>query len=505
MIASARKATRCLLALPMLALLMVLAVALPGAAQAQEPGTGASASKECPGALAVLGETITCNFVVQNIGDFPAQVAELTEQSPFPGGTVSDISCVAGGVVIDEGDTLAPDVPCAGTFQVTIPNDPALCNTFLIDRVDIALQYSQFPQPVIAGAFATHVTGIVCPADISITKTADALGKVGDPVTYTFVLSNDGDAEVNRVSVIDTLLGDISASFPATLAPGASATVTLNRTVLAGDPDPLSNTVTATYTSGSGIFETSDTATATDSTNLFQPSITVTKNCAPDSVDVGDVVTCTIVITNTSSADTPTLTGLTIPDTRSGDLLDAANPNIVSTNCLANLLVGGTCTVVTRYTVLASDVSPLTNSVTVNYSPAGFPNVITATASDSVTINPRQAGEGCTPGFWKQEHHFDSWVGFAPNQTLESVFDVPDALGLDNLTLAEALALNGGGVNALLRHAVAALLNASSPGVDFDLTVAEVISATNAALASGNYEAQKDIFAGLNEQGCPLS
>ena len=98
-----------------------------------------------------------------------------------------------------------------------------------------------------AGAFATHVTAIVCPADISITKTADVLSKVGDPVTYTFEICNDGDATVNRDSVTDTLLGDITASFPATLAAGACATVTLQRTVAAGDPDPLENTVTAIY------------------------------------------------------------------------------------------------------------------------------------------------------------------------------------------------------------------------------------------------------------------
>jgi hypothetical protein len=153
---------------------------------------------------------------------------------------------------------------------------------------------------------------------------------------------------------------------------------------------------------------------------------------------------------------------------------------------------------------LATDPNPLVNTVTVHYNPQGFPNVITATARESVVVT-RPGGEGCTPGFWKQTQHFDSWVGFSPNQTLESVFDVPDALGLDNVTLAQALALNGGGVNALLRHAVAALLNASNPDVDFDLTAAQVISATNAALASGNYEAQKNIFERLNQQGCPLS
>ena len=61
----------------------------------------------------------------------------------------------------------------------------------------------------------------MCPADISITKKADALSKVGDPVNYKFVLCNDGDATVNRASVTDTVLGDITASFPATLARGS--------------------------------------------------------------------------------------------------------------------------------------------------------------------------------------------------------------------------------------------------------------------------------------------
>ena len=63
----------------------------------------------------------------------------------------------------------------------------------------------------------------------------------------------------------------------------------------------------------------------------------------------------------------------------------------------------------------------------------------------------------------------------------------------------------GGGLKALGRHAVAALLNAASSGVDYDLTVQDVIDAFDAAFASGNYEAQKDIFEGFNEQGCPLN
>ena len=47
-----------------------LVVANP--AQAQDPGTGASAGKNCPGLAAAPGQTIICNFAVENIGDFPA-------------------------------------------------------------------------------------------------------------------------------------------------------------------------------------------------------------------------------------------------------------------------------------------------------------------------------------------------------------------------------------------------------------------------------------------------
>jgi hypothetical protein len=120
--------------------------------------------------------------------------------------------------------------------------------------------------------------------------------------------------------------------------------------------------------------------------------------------------------------------------------------------------------------------------------------------------------EGCTPGFWKQEQHFDQWVGFTPNQSLESVFDVPNSLGLDNATLLEALSFKGGNdlqgaSQILLRAAVAALLNASSPDVDYPKTTAQIIAEVNAALASGNRGTITSLANSLdtaNNAGCPL-
>ena len=125
------------------------------------------------------------------------------------------------------------------------------------------------------------------------------------------------------------------------------------------------NTVTATY-SGLG---SSDTATASATTDLFQPAVSVTKSCTPDPVVVGGVVTCTIVVTNTSSADSPGLINGTIVDTLTGNLLDPANPAVDSSDCTADLATGGTCTIVTTRTVLAADPNPLVNTVTVHYNP----------------------------------------------------------------------------------------------------------------------------------------
>lgn len=117
---------------------------------------------------------------------------------------------------------------------------------------------------------------------------------------------------------------------------------------------------------------------------------------------------------------------------------------------------------------------------------------------------PPGGGQGCTPGYWRQAHHYDSWEGYAPGDLFSSVF----ADAFPGATLGEVVRAKGGQVNALGRHAVAALLNASSSGVDYDYTTAQVISAFNDAYASGDrrtVESQKNEFDFLNNQGCTLN
>lgn len=115
---------------------------------------------------------------------------------------------------------------------------------------------------------------------------------------------------------------------------------------------------------------------------------------------------------------------------------------------------------------------------------------------------PLQSGQGCTPGYWKQPHHFDSWPApYTPGTLFSSVFE--DAF--PGKTLLNVLREGGGGLTALGRHTVAALLNAASSGVSYDLSVSDVINAFNAAFPNGGIEGTKDDFADFNEQGCPLN
>jgi hypothetical protein len=131
--------------------------------------------------------------------------------------------------------------------------------------------------------------------------------------------------------------------------------------------------------------------------------------------------------------------------------------------------------------------------------------------------------EGCTPGYWRQEQHFDSWTGYGQDMLFSAAFEcdsnititgrlIPGTGGrpvtISNPTLLQAVWAIGGGESALARHAVAALLNAANPDVNYPSSEAAVISMVCAALTGGDIEGTKSILAGFNEgddeDNCPL-
>lgn len=117
---------------------------------------------------------------------------------------------------------------------------------------------------------------------------------------------------------------------------------------------------------------------------------------------------------------------------------------------------------------------------------------------------PPRGGQGCTPGYWKQSQHYDSYP--AP-YTFDTQFSSVFENAFPGQTFQQVMSTGGGGLDALGRHTVAALLNAASSGVSYNLTVAEVINGFNNVYpgTKNQYNAQKDIFEGFNEQGCPLN
>ena len=280
--------------------------------------------------------------------------------------------------------------------------------------------------------------------DIEVTKTGDTLSKVGDPVDYTVTIHNTGHTTLFKDDISDSLLGDIavngtnvdpngyvlSNNCGASLTKDDNAaggtdecTITLRRTVQGGDPDPLPNTVTIVYREHVDFTGQAFNRTASHEVNLFQPSIDLEKT-GPELSKVGDEVTYTVTIENTSSSDSPDLVFDAITDTLQGDLTNAANYD--TSDCGASLAPGDTCTIVYTYTVLETDDDPLLNTAAVESHPDGFTNDIDDSDDWSVELfQPSVAvDKTCDPTLLR----IGQTVTFTCTVTNTSSSDTPDLI-----------------------------------------------------------------------------
>lgn len=122
-----------------------------------------------------------------------------------------------------------------------------------------------------------------------------------------------------------------------------------------------------------------------------------------------------------------------------------------------------------------------------------------------------EACAGCTPGYWKQNQHLDSWerTGFKTTDPFNKVFGFTQYLKNNGTpyTLLEVMReLNGSGdpiSTNLGFHAVAALLNAAHPAVNYGYTAGEIISMCQKNISTPGK--LKDSLAMMNERGCPLN
>lgn len=214
---------------------------------------------------------------------------------------------------------------------------------------------------------------------IALTKTADDSGittpaEVGQPIVYTFTVTNTGNTTLTSVAITDQLSGlsALSYTWPAAdgvLAPGQEATATATYVTTAADIDAgsVTNNATATGQPPTGDPVLSDPATTT--TPLVQLSALALEKSADasgitDPARVGQPIVYTFTVTNTGNT---TLTDVVIADQLVGlPALEYDWPGDPGV-----LQAGQQATATSTYAITAADIDA--GSVTNNATATGQP------------------------------------------------------------------------------------------------------------------------------------
>jgi uncharacterized repeat protein (TIGR01451 family) len=345
--------------------------------------------------LSKEGDTGTFTYTITNTGQQTLYKHSIADDKLGDLTSSAPASC----------DSLAPGASCTftadHTFQAGDP-DP-YTNT-------VTVQYTGAADGT-GGTVSDsdeHTTELFQPS-IDFSKTVDVtLSKIGDTANYTLTLDNTSstDSPDLNCEVTDPTLG-VDDSF--TIASGDSHDTTASHTFQAGDPDPYTNTATATCSPDGfpNVLTKQDSAEV----NLFQPSIDFSKTADVTLSKIGDTANYTLTLDNTSSADTPDLNcEVTDPTLGVDDTFTIASGDSHDTTA--------------SHTFQAGDPDPYVNTASVTCSPDGFPNVLTA--SDDWSVNLFQP----SIDFSKTADVTLSKIGHDANYTLTldntSSLDTPD-------------------------------------------------------------------------------
>ena len=253
-----------------------------------------------------LGDTITYEITVTNDGNVTITDIELTD-------TVAGYDPV---VITDKLDKteLAPGATATATFEHVVTEQDIVAGTVKNEATATGADPEDEKPEVTPGTTEDD------PADpfskLNITKAADPTNNVavGDEITYTVVVKNEGNVTVKDGKLVDDHVDLSKETFE--LAPNASKDFTYTYEVTQEDVDAgkIVNVVTANATPAAGEAPKEVEATATVTTVKADPSIDVTKSSdKEDGKDVaaGDKITYTVVVKNTGNV---TLSGVTVED-----------------------------------------------------------------------------------------------------------------------------------------------------------------------------------------------
>jgi uncharacterized repeat protein (TIGR01451 family)/LPXTG-motif cell wall-anchored protein len=194
-------------------------------------GTQVTLTKTGPD-YAHVGDTVEYTLAVVNTGDHP--VTDVTVSDPLCSSPPASKTKTGG----DQDHALEPGETWTYTCShvVASADGGSLTNTAEVVALDPLLRAIT--------AVDSHTLAVLHPA-LELTKTASATSvAVSDTVTFTYVITNTGDALLRNVVVSDDVLGVI-AVVPS-LAPGESATRAKAMSVTASSPATNVGTATGT-------------------------------------------------------------------------------------------------------------------------------------------------------------------------------------------------------------------------------------------------------------------
>ncbi len=399
-----------------------------------------------PAVVQNAGAVVTYSFVVNNTGTATLTGVNVTETAFSGSGGAPTITCPT--------DTLAggSSMTCTATYTVTAAD---IASGQITNRAVATGTAPDGPSVTSPPADAV-VTVTAAPApSLSILKSADptSVQNVGQQITYSFLVTNDGNVPLTGVSVQDTAFsgagGPLTITCPsADLAVGASMVCTATYTVTLADIDAgqITNAAVATGTPPTGPPVTSPPSTATV-TVTPAPALTVVKTAVPSTVqNAGDQVTYHLGVTNTGN---DTVHGISVQDTAftgTGVPPTVSCPDTVlapgaSTTCTATYTVtqadidAGQITNTAVATGLAPDGSAVTSppsTATVTATPAPALTVVKTAAPSTV----QNAGQQVTYSYLVTNTGNDTVHGISVQDTAFTGTGVPPTVSCPDTVLA---------------------------------------------------------------------
>lgn len=317
------------------------------------------------------GQKITYSFKVTNTGNTTLRDVTVNEGDFSGTGTLSDVVCPE--------STLAPaaDETCTATYTVTqadIDKGGSITNTATATGTPPRNDTPPVSDP------STSTVPVDQDPSMRVVKSASpedaASYKVGEVVTYSFVVTNTGNVTITDPTIDDSKFSGTGQLSPitcpadsATMAPAAQVTCTATYTLTQADVDAGKITNTATVggtTPDGGTTPPSDPSTVTVPGDSHPALALVKTSDTTNITKVGQVVTYSFKITNTGNVTQKNVTAKEGKFTGSGKLSDPTCPA-----ASAVLAPGASVTCTATYHVTAADLTSGTLS-----------NTATATGTD---------------------------------------------------------------------------------------------------------------------------